>query len=282
MEKYVIQMIFRVISWIVFIFLLNLQKLSTTNTSKVMGKSVVLLLLSVCSISVYAQREWESLLQDGKVWTMEYSNVYSEQCDYSDVVLRSDTVIDGIPFKSSDGLFWIGQKDGVIYQYEEFFNLGQVCPIMDFSLNVGDEFVIYEKEYDEDADTVATWVLDKLDVIAVSDTVLASSTDRSQRHCVYVKSLRNNQQQECWVEGIGSLTYGILGYRVGWYGSSKRLFQCKQGDEVLYAADTTASIRPSLKQKNSKEIFFDLQGRRINGEPKRGLYIRAGKKVIKF
>ena len=99
MEKYVIQMIFRVISWIVFIFLLNLQKLSTTNTSKVMGKSVVLLLLSVCSISVYAQREWESLLQDGKVWTMEYSNVYSEQCDYSDVVLRSDTVIDGIPFK---------------------------------------------------------------------------------------------------------------------------------------------------------------------------------------
>ena len=199
-------MIFRVISWIVFIFLLNLQKLSTTNTSKVMGKSVVLLLLSVCSISVYAQREWESLLQDGKVWTMEYSNVYSEQCDYSDVVLRSDTVIDGIPFKSSDGLFWIGQKDGVIYQYEEFFNLGQVCPIMDFSLNVGDEFVIYEKEYDEDADTVATWVLDKLDVIAVSDTVLASSTDRSQRHCVYVKSLRNNQQQECWVEGIGFLT----------------------------------------------------------------------------
>ena len=45
--------------------------------------------------------------------------------------------------------------------------------------------------------------------------------------------------------------------------------------------EETNGIVTSKVQSSSHPSVFDLQGRRINGEPKRGLYIRDGKKVIK-
>ena len=201
-----------------------------------MRKYVLILLMSVCCIIVYAQKEYESVLEGGKVWKMEYKvsipSDSGEQYRYENIVLQGDTIIDGIPFKST-GSYWIGQKDGVVYEYDKNSNLGQKFPIMDFTLNVGDELVIYEKDYDDEGDSVETWETERFKVVAVSDTIIASSTDKRLRHCVYVEGSYGNRQ-DCWVEGIGSLTYGILGDRIYWVGSSKRLFQCTQADEVLY------------------------------------------------
>ena len=42
---------------------------------------------------------------------------------------------------------------------------------------------------------------------------------------------------------------------------------------LVKSCDITA-----LRQKDS--IFYDLQGRRIGGEPKAGIYIRDGRKVV--
>ena len=85
-----------------------------------MRKSVLLMLLAFCSMMAYAQKEYESLLEEGKVWKMEYKAVlpseYGEHYSYENVVLQGDTVIDGIPFKST-GTYWIGQKDSVVYEY---------------------------------------------------------------------------------------------------------------------------------------------------------------------
>ena len=249
-----------------------------------MKKNLLLLFLSLVSICINAQKNFESLLQDGKVWKVEYSSTPVETVEryaYEDIVLQGDTIIDGILFKS-DGYSWIGQKDGVVYNCVEYMNLGQPYPYMDFSLNVGNEFVIYEKEFDEEGDSMVTWVVDRFEAIAVSDTIIAISSDKRLRHCVYVKSLLNNQQ-DCWVEGIGSLTYGILGYRLlaNWVGSNIRLLQCRQNDEVLYYAnDFTVDMSSSRSHKISKEIFFDLQGRRIVGTPKRGIYVKDGRKYV--
>ena len=104
--------------------------------------------------------------------------------------------------------------------------------------------------------------------------------DKRLRRCVYVNSFGKNIL-DCWVEGIGSLTYGILGDRIYWVGSSKRLLQCKKGDEVLYSADSVTSIQTPQKNEASKDYLFDLQGRPIKGEAKRGIYVKDGRKVIK-
>lgn len=135
-----------------------------------MKKNLLLLFLSLVSICINAQKNFESLLQDGKVWKVEYSSTPVETVEryaYEDIVLQGDTIIDGIPFKS-DGYSWIGQKDGVVYNCVEYMNLGQPYPYMDFSLNVGNEFVIYEKEFDEEGDSMVTWVVDRFEAIAVS------------------------------------------------------------------------------------------------------------------
>jgi len=246
-----------------------------------MKKSVLLMLLAFCSMMAYAQKEYESLLEEGKVWKMEYKAVlpseYGEHYSYENVVLQGDTVIDGIPFRST-GSYWIGQKDGVVYEYAKNSNMGQKFPIMDFTLNVGDEFIIYEKDYDDEGDSVAIWETDRYIVIAVSDTILASSMDKRLRHCVYVNSIRR-KILDCWVEGIGSLTYGILGDRIYWVGSSKRLLQCKQGDEVLYSVDIATSIQTPQINEVSSNIRFDLQGRPVKSTPKHGIYIKDGRKT---
>ena len=248
-----------------------------------MRKSVLLMLLAFCSVMVYAQKIYESVLEGDKVWKMEYKAVlpseYGEHYSYENVVLQGDTVIDGIPFRST-GSYWIGQKDGVIYEYAKNSNMGQKFPIMDFTLNVGDEFIIYEKDYDDEGDSVAIWETDRYKVVAVSDTILASSMDKRLRRCVYVNSFGKNIL-DCWVEGIGSLTYGILGDRIYWVGSSKRLLQCKQGDEVLYSVDIATSIQTPQINEVSSNIRFDLQGRPVKSTPKHGIYIKDGRKVIK-
>ena len=61
---------------------------------------------------------------------------------------------------------------------------------------------------------------------------------------------------------------------------------CIFTNEDFKAAPITSSIketlRPVITNIPKSSATFDLQGRRINGELKRGLYIRDGKKVIKF
>ena len=84
---------------------------------------------------------------------------------------------------------------------------------------------------------------------------------------------------DCWVEGIGSLTYGTLGDRIYWVGSSKRLLQCKQGDEVLYSVDIATSIQTPQINEVSSNIRFDLQGRPVKSTPKHGIYIKDGRKT---
>jgi len=51
----------------------------------------------------------------------------------------------------------------------------------------------------------------KVTVTSVTDTILDSSTDRTVRRCIHVHSVVNPEQEDVWVEGIGSLRYGITG-----------------------------------------------------------------------
>lgn len=248
-----------------------------------MKKLIIYILLIFCNILAYAQKEYESLLEEGKVWTMEYNIVtppeFGENIGYENIVLQDDTIINGIPYKKANG-YWIGQKGSIVYQYEKDNDIEQNFPIMDFSLTFGDEFVMYYWDYGE-KNTLELMELDKFKVIAVTDTILGLSTDKRLRHCIYMKSIKYNEV-ECWVEGIGSLTDGIIGRRRYWPGAFAQLLQCTRGEEILYSTISTIGIRTSLTgiQMRNKP-FFDLQGRPIKDAPNHGIYVKDGRKVIK-
>ena len=68
---------------------------------------------------------------------------------------------------------------------------------------------------------------------AVKDTVINNKV----RKCLYVEVQNKPSAKDVWSEGIGSLKWGPLGwaYEVsGLTGGTQQLYECRQGDEVLY------------------------------------------------
>lgn len=264
---------------------------------KAMRMIVIPLLLASLG-QAYAQEAYESLLLDGKIWQMEYKLAlppeYGEHLSSEELVMKEDTLVDDIPFKRVYGIsrsdvdgelvqtpkgYMIGQKDGCVYQYEENEDWVQkYYPIMDFSLNVGDVFTLYCEDPLDDEQRL--FELQKYQVTAVSDTVIANSSDRRPRQCIHVKSANSDKLQDCWVEGIGSLKDGIIGRIRHTYGSSKRLTRCTYANEVLYSFDSEVAIRTVLCDNRSDDVYYDLQGRRLTDKPASGVYIQQGKKRV--
>ena len=262
----------------------------------------VLFLLLFAFGAVHAQEIYESVLQDGQTWRMRFRSYTFPDSDFhywcENMVLQEDTLVDGIHFRKAysqiqqatgeyvmkSEKYMIGQKDGVVYQYEEFEEWEEeweqkYYPIMDFSLNPGDEFSIYLEDPADDEQQI--WEIERVKVVAVIDTVLDCSTDKRPRRCLHVQYLLSNRGQDCWVEGIGSLQYGIIGRRAYSFGSRGWLVQCTRGEEMLYFSDSTTYIRKVQEQSSLNNACFDLQGRRLDGPPARsGLYIKDGRKVM--
>ncbi|MBR1593916.1 MAG: hypothetical protein IJ659_04000, partial [Alloprevotella sp.] len=129
----------------------------------------------------------------------------------------------------------------------------------------------------------------RLEVTAVSDTVLASPSDKSRRRCLHVSYQVEDRPgnwaeagRDVWVEGIGSLKYGIMfPYYFGTTGGIMSLLECHAKDMILYKAPGNPNgINSSLVTRHSSTAY-DLQGRRLTHEPQQGVFIRDGRKVVK-
>ena len=192
---------------------------------------------------------YEFLTHDGLEWKMEYKlSVSPDRGDiysYSDLKMMDMQKVDGIYFyrvyaqgHRSNGKdyyswrpqnYWVGEKDGRVYQLRD--GTTDYHPIMDFTLKVGEELEVSHEE--------ATLTYK---VVAVSDTILDCSEDHRLRHCIYVQGV-DYPIQDCWIEGIGSLTYGINGEFVFASGSSPRLLQChKNGKQLYWCGDEIVTV----------------------------------------
>ena len=62
--------------------------------------------------------------------------------------------------------------------------------------------------------------------------------------------------------------------------------EVEEKSDLLYIADfqagSTTGIKPTIRtiDRDGTENYFDLQGRRLNGKPEKGIYIENGKKYI--
>ena len=242
---------------------------------------------------------YKPILQEGLTWKMEYQKNSSPESSYETLVLINSLPIDDIPFKrvyvqekaaGSDEYIWmsqdeycIGEKDGRVYRFCSKGWHNHCTPIMDFSLSVGDSLVVTYVLPDDEEGRIHE--LQTYQVVAVSDTVIGSSTDKLPRRCVYVEG-KYGDEKDCWVEGIGSLKYGI-NVRGGkeYSGTSQVLLSCTQGDKPLYIRNqgTDEIENPSVEPKSDfakATPLYDLQGRRLIQKPERGVYIQGGRKVV--
>lgn len=234
------------------------------------------------------------ILTPGRSWLMSYKlvlnpDVYPTTYSFQESVLLPEKKdIDGIPCMELAVRDWspenteqewkrigsyLGEKDGKVYLFKRIYDELIKRLILDFSLQTGDTFFVDGYE-----DYVG------LTVETVTDTIMPRASDDRSRLCI---SLSNDRYgNDVWVEGIGSVYYGITGnMRFMVTGGVPLLVRCSQGDQLLYEADDFQAITGISSQKSTTSVhhsfMYDLQGRRLKGEPKRGLYIKDGKKVVK-
>ena len=102
-------------------------------------------------------------------------------------------------------------------------------------------------------------------------------------NCLTLQQIENGKEtgRTChWIEGIGS-DYGLL-QSLPWDSSDKiQLVVCDRENKI-YTQLVETSICETVQEKKfvTKDVIYDLLGRRLNSLPTKGIYIRDGRKVV--
>ena len=255
-----------------------------------MNKLLLSILLAFVGIvNCQAQQgDYRPLVEEGKIWTMRYELVvaqeYGKPVRFEEIKLEGDAVFNGKTYKKMWSREWgesenkpeqwhlrdyIREEGGKIYNSP---SIGDNL-ILDFSAQVGDEVFVNDAEEFVKAGECQTLVVED-----VTDETICGI----KRKCLKLRYVQHPDFTETWIEGIGSLNYGIWGDRMEWGGSRMSLDKCTQNGVVIYSAEgEAAGINTTVRLPwTSDHCYYDLQGRRISGQPKAGIYIRDGRKVV--
>ena len=200
---------------------------------------------------------YRPLISDNKEWTTAYLGAvppeYQHIFSYEQIKLDSTIEVDGMTLKQivrsqwnygEDGPtnwketeMYIGEVDGKVYFYDHWSTNYHLVQVMDFTLQEGDTY--RQHTSNDDHDDYADFV-----VVAVTDTVIATSVDKTPRKCLYIGRVGESKIYDVWVEGIGSLVSGVYGtYSYFMNGAIPTLRTCKEDGQTLYEA-----YHPLLKE----------------------------------
>lgn len=234
-----------------------------------MKKSILFLVLCLTQ-TVYAERGRHSMLINGRTWN--YMSYYFIDGTTTDTVYHSISIDGPVEFDgklcykfanktSEEAKNFFFEEGGKVYYY-------------------GIDYDTYEYAWNE---------IFNFDLKAGEKNVMSVDTI-----CVNGEYLRRLEfMDDIWVEGIGSLSAGILsnwgrGEVPGSFLGSK-VISVYDGDSCIFTAEdftkpsiTTVAEPVIILQHNgtSPQSYYDLSGRRIT-QPTKGIYIRQGRKVVK-
>ncbi len=230
---------------------------------------VLLPSLSIC------QEIYRPFLEDGKVWMYHYYNDFTGKEFYQSLIVKSDTVIGDKSYKtivdvSTGKTEYVMREEGKKV-YWKYLDRDEYV-LYDFGLKKGDSFKLYDDDNGKDPSAWAT-------VVSV-DTVIVGN--RSFR----VIDVRPNDMMgwpNLWVEGIG----GMYGFATNYLavGNFYSFSSCQLNGETLFAWRDFGTVSVKGLQYVNRifppKVSCDLQGRRIDGQqPRKGVYIRDGRKVV--
>ncbi|MBR2153790.1 MAG: hypothetical protein IJ901_04145 [Bacteroidaceae bacterium] len=210
--------------------------------------------LLICLLGIGTSLSAQTISTD-KVWTMRYKicgNPLYEQTPsylYQEMILKDEVLVDGMKCMKcyvrecsedeNDYGEWKNYHQYLCQQGEKIYGKvwgSTLQVVIDYSMQVGDTIITAIDD---------TVYITKYVVTAVSDTVFESSTDKTVRKCLYLKGEWSDDIVDVWVDGIGSLYYGVEGLAIADIaGSTPNLEKCQQGDEILYQREVPASPIP--------------------------------------
>ena len=244
----------------------------------------------------------EKMLSEGKVW--EYYSVHYEDSDETgsgegdiekttsivDFTLTGDTVIGSHQYHK----VYYRQEGAMPSYYSAVREEGTT--VYNVRRNETTETVLIEFDPKRFGGTVMDFIFDGAEPMETIDSISVGGRQFRRHHYGVKDGQQGMTEYFVAVEGVGykdnGLILGMSFERPTCYCDYMTFKACYENGVCIFtnedfkAAPITSSIketlRPVITNIPKSSATFDLQGRRINGELKRGLYIRDGKKVIKF
>ncbi len=192
------------------------------------------------------------------------------------IVLNGDTIMNGVSYKKlfNNGRFVCGLREENGRVYECHRDGGPEQTAFDFNLQSGD---IFKSEVDD---------MEQLEVRQVR-TFNFSGTNR---RCMDIWAYQEGMEYmdalvDYWIEGIGCMAGPYLPFWWEAIGPQALLLSCYDGDECIFSVEDLNQItyiQPAISDNPSNlQEIYDLQGRRLNKKPPKGIYIQGGKKYVK-
>ena len=262
-----------------------------------------LFLFILCPMLLSAQTysDYHPMFVDGKEWNFQIGLIELNTFDYQ---VDGDTVIDGAEWKkvyatkfsvfSTSSYFAsireVGRKVYAIAKDSKKARL-----LYDFGLEVGDKVgcgvenasfaCLVDKGEKEDL-LFGIPCSNYLQVKSIDFVKVSGLPHRRFYLTLYSQFGEVLADGIIWIEGVGS----CMGPFLPWYPQitiDNYLFYCKEGGKVIFTSwdysDIGTSVPAGIMKTDGYEegLLFDLQGRRVDAEPQKGIYIRNGRKVVR-
>lgn len=278
-----------------------------------MKTKIILSLLCIFSIAVVQAQnepsEYRPFAEDGKTWKIQVGlikeNIYGSCVD-------GDTLINGENWKKVYN--YVGRPSFGYTYYAAIRDVGKKVYaiakgstkprlLYDFGLKEGDivrcgiegnSFVCLN-ETDEKTDTLYGFPLVSYLRVERIETITANGLQHRRFRLSFLDSfhepLPNEYMEEelenvIWVEGVGSGAGPFSPWLL--LPPKYHLIQsCMVNDECIfyggyfYENSETSAIGNPRYNTNDSGVKHDLQGRRLDGQPAKGIYIKDGKKHVK-
>ena len=249
-------------------------------------KALILVLSLLCSgIYVRAQNDYFPLVEEGKVWNYG-DDAYPASTPVYSYYIAGDTVIAGDYFKK---LYKQTHDDGVtVYHAAIREDEKRVSVIMadsckekqlyDFSMSVGSIFTVgnmrlqyFPYWYAKGSDGhIRQVLLMKWNLDHITDTIPVAGSG------------------SVWVEGLGAFEADLFDpaglHREYVFQSCYRESVCLfVFDDIFNIVSPDGIVEARKNGSNttaSSHVIFDLHGCRLSSQPRRGLYVKDGRKIV--
>ena len=231
--------------------------------------------------------DYHPMLVEGKNWKYDYNNGVNQYM--KTLSIGGDTIIGDQTYKmiidvASQGVELFLREEGKKV-YCCYPNQNSEILLYDFGKNAG-EIISRETR------NGGTWIRK---VIAFDTIMVKANPFRCLTvHEYFIPEGMSEEEyfageygydSGIWIEGIGSLKY--LDTPIGYDGNYYSFYECWIGDtsynqkDFMDAIANNIQLVKAINRVNNNDVIYDLQGRRIQGEPQKGLYIQNGKKILK-
>ena len=221
-------------------------------------KNFVLIVLSLLSLTTYAQNNDDKFVAEGKTWTIFHYPLSKEYQYAYRMQLKGDTVISDVTYKKLyQGNTYNGalREDGEKVYYREK-DCNEVC-LYDFGLAIGGS-------------------LGDLTVVSKENKTYLGQ----ERTTLELRS--GNETTTEWVRGIGSLSRPDLNTVTT--GNNDCLVTCIVNNDTIYKDlemyNLVTNVTPIKISEDKNASIYDLSGRKLSAKPEKGLYIKNKRKFL--